>query len=49
MVLNVDDVVPHEALEELKEIPGITTAYVVSLPRPVPQPQLTGSGVGGRR
>ena len=49
MVLNVDDVVPAEALEELKEIPGITTAYVVSLPRPVPQPQLIGAGAGGRR
>lgn len=49
MVLNVDDVVPAEALEELKEIPGITTAYVVSLPQPVPQPQLIGASAGGRR
>ena len=49
MVLNVDDVVPPAALEELKEIPGITTAYVVSLPQPAPQPQLVGSGSGGRR
>ncbi len=49
MVLNVDDVVPAEALEELKGIPGITTAYVVSLPQPVPQPQLIGTGAPGRR
>lgn len=49
MVLNVDDVVPPEALEELKQIPGITTAYVVSLPQPLPQPQLIGAGAGGRR
>lgn len=49
MVLNVDDVVPAEALAELKQIAGITTAFVVSLPQPAPQPLLTGASVGGRR
>ena len=37
MVLNVDDMIPAAALEELKSIPGITTALVVSLPQPSAQ------------
>ena len=49
MVLNVDDVVPPAALDELKGIAGITTAFVVSLPQPAPLAQLIGAGVGGRR
>lgn len=40
MVLNVDDVIPPEALAELKSIPGIETAFVVSLPQPSPQRHL---------
>jgi D-3-phosphoglycerate dehydrogenase len=40
MVLNVDDVIPPDAVEELKAIPGIGTAFVVSLPQPSPQRQL---------
>ena len=35
MVLNVDDAIPPEALDELKTIAGIETAYVVSLPLPL--------------
>ena len=49
MVLNVDDVVPPAALDELKGITGITTAFVVSLPQSAPLAQLIGAGVGGRR
>ncbi len=37
MVLNVDDPIPEEALAEILTIPFISTAYVVSLPEPVPQ------------
>jgi D-3-phosphoglycerate dehydrogenase len=37
MVLNVDDAIPAEALDELKSISGIETAFVVSLPRPSSQ------------
>jgi D-3-phosphoglycerate dehydrogenase len=48
MVLNVDDVIPAEALTELKRIAGIETAFVVSLPPTSPQPSLFPSGVGGR-
>ena len=48
MVLNVDDVIPPDALAELKEIAGVETAYVVSLPSPSAQRQLFPSGVGGR-
>ena len=32
MVLNVDDEIPEGALEEIKTIPGVQTAYKVSLP-----------------
>ena len=32
MVLNVDDEIPQAALEEIKTIPGVETAYRVSLP-----------------
>jgi D-3-phosphoglycerate dehydrogenase len=49
MVLNVDDVIPAEALGELKRIPGIATAFVVSLPQPSPQRPLFPSGIAGRR
>jgi D-3-phosphoglycerate dehydrogenase len=45
MVLNVDDVIPAEALDELKSIPGITTAFVVSLPQPAAQRPLFPSGL----
>lgn len=42
MVLNVDDAIPQQALDEVLQIDGIETAYVVSLP--VPQtPRATGS------
>jgi D-3-phosphoglycerate dehydrogenase / 2-oxoglutarate reductase len=33
MVLNVDDEIPEPALAEIMAVPGIETAYVVSLPR----------------
>ena len=36
MVLNVDDAIPAEALDELKGIAGIETAFVVSLPQTSP-------------
>jgi D-3-phosphoglycerate dehydrogenase len=48
MVLNVDDVIPPEALDELKGIAGVATAYVVSLPHPSPQRLLFPSSIGGR-
>lgn len=48
MVLNVDDVIPTAALAELKEIPGIETAFVVSLPQPLPQRQLFPSVASSR-
>lgn len=48
MVLNVDDVIPPEALQELKSISGIETAFVVSLPQPAPQRQLFPAGTGVR-
>jgi D-3-phosphoglycerate dehydrogenase len=47
MVLNVDDAIPTEALNELMGIPGIETAYVVSLPQSSTPPPLVGSGVSG--
>jgi D-3-phosphoglycerate dehydrogenase len=40
MVLNVDDAIPAQALDELKQIAGIETAYVVSLPQTSPQRRL---------
>ncbi|MGH2617802.1 MAG: phosphoglycerate dehydrogenase, partial [Thermomicrobiales bacterium] len=49
MVLNVDDVIPPEALTELKAIAGIETAFVVSLPQTSPQRPLFPSGIGGHR
>lgn len=45
MVLNVDDVISAAALDELKSIPGITTAFVVSLPQPSAQRPLFPSGL----
>lgn len=33
MVLNVDDEIPELALAEIMQVPGVETAYVVSLPR----------------
>jgi D-3-phosphoglycerate dehydrogenase len=45
MVLNVDDAIPSEALGEIKSIPGIETAFVVSLPQPSPQRQSFPVGV----
>ena len=48
MVLNVDDAIPDEALAELKQFPGIETAFVVSLPLPSPQPQLFPSSATAR-
>jgi D-3-phosphoglycerate dehydrogenase len=44
MVLNVDDVIPDDALAELKRIPGIETAFVVSLPPLTGQPLLFAGG-----
>jgi D-3-phosphoglycerate dehydrogenase len=41
MVLNVDDEIPQAALEEIKTIPGVETAYRVSLPPA--QPRLVGA------
>jgi D-3-phosphoglycerate dehydrogenase len=49
MVLNVDDAIPTEALDELKRVAGIETAFVVSLPQTSPQRPLFTSGVAGRR
>lgn len=34
MVLNVDDEIPQAALDEVMQVPGIETAFVVSLPAP---------------
>ncbi|MBW3632338.1 MAG: phosphoglycerate dehydrogenase, partial [Chloroflexi bacterium] len=48
MVLNVDDVIPPEALDELKSISGIETAYVVSLPQPSGQRTLFPGGIATR-
>lgn len=48
MVLNVDDEIPDEALEALKSIHGIETAFVVSLPQPSSQRQLF-AGIAGSR
>lgn len=45
MVLNVDDAIPVAALDELKAIAGVETAYVVSLPQPSAQRPLFPSGV----
>ena len=46
MVLNVDDEISEAALKDITEIPGIATAYVVSLPpalsRPVQTSMLAG-------
>ena len=47
MVLNVDDDIPAVALEDIKAIPGIEAAYVVSLPLE-PALMLAGSGARGR-
>ena len=44
MVLNVDDAIPSEALDEMKGIAGIDTAFVVSLPQPSPQRPLFPGG-----
>ncbi len=49
MVLNVDDAIPPQALDELKDIAGVETAFVVSLPQPSPQRPLFPSGIGGLR
>ncbi|MBA3449597.1 MAG: phosphoglycerate dehydrogenase, partial [Chloroflexia bacterium] len=46
MVLNVDDAIPPQALDELKDIAGVETAFVVSLPQPLAQRPLFPSGVG---
>ena len=48
MVLNVDDAIPAEALDELKGIAGIETAFVVSLPQTSPQRPLFPIGVAAR-
>ncbi len=49
MVLNVDDAIPPEALDELKSISGIETAYVVSLPQPSGQRTLFAGGFTARQ
>src|SRR5215213_3829827 len=46
MVLNVDDAIPAEALDELKGIAGVETAFVVSLPQTSPQRPLFPIGIG---
>ncbi|MCC6943701.1 MAG: phosphoglycerate dehydrogenase [Thermomicrobiales bacterium] len=33
MVVNVDDTIPEEAIEEIRSIPGMETAYCISLPK----------------
>ncbi|MFN8590051.1 MAG: phosphoglycerate dehydrogenase [Thermomicrobiales bacterium] len=48
MVLNVDDPIPPVALDELKTVAGIETAFVVSLPAPAPQRQLFPGGLPAR-
>lgn len=48
MVLNVDDAIPAEALDELKAISGIETAFVVSLPQPSSQRSLFPAGFGAQ-
>jgi D-3-phosphoglycerate dehydrogenase len=48
MVLNVDDPIPVAALDELKSVAGIETAFVVSLPAPAPQRQLFPGGLPAR-
>jgi D-3-phosphoglycerate dehydrogenase len=40
MVTNVDDEIPPQALAEILEVPGLTTAYVVSLPAAEPRQAL---------
>ena len=48
MVLNVDDEIPAAALDRLRDVPGLATAYVVSLPGAeggTPRPVL-GDGLG---
>ena len=37
MVTNVDDEIPPDALAEILQVPGLTTAYVVSLPAAEPR------------
>ncbi|HQY31114.1 MAG TPA: NAD(P)-dependent oxidoreductase [Thermomicrobiales bacterium] len=44
MVLNVDDAIPDGVLEEVTAIPGVKTAYRVSLPQAQPR---VGAGLGG--
>jgi D-3-phosphoglycerate dehydrogenase len=46
MVLNVDDEIPDAALDELKTIHGVQTAYKVSLPPATPRPSATPAMVG---
>ncbi|MBX6341577.1 MAG: phosphoglycerate dehydrogenase, partial [Thermomicrobiaceae bacterium] len=36
MVMNVDDAIPEAALAEIMTVPDVETAYVVSLPQPLP-------------
>ena len=45
MVMNVDDAIPAQAQEEILEIDGIKTAYIVSLPHAA---ELIGAGVDTR-
>jgi D-3-phosphoglycerate dehydrogenase len=46
MVLNVDDVIPDGALAEIKTIPGVETAYRVSLPPALPRTSATPVAAG---
>ncbi|HEU5430279.1 MAG TPA: NAD(P)-dependent oxidoreductase [Thermomicrobiales bacterium] len=48
MVLNVDDEIPAPALSEITAIPGIDTAYVVSLPEAPAPREASPSLVGAR-
>jgi len=46
MVLNVDDVIPDGALMEIKTIPGVETAYRVSLPPALPRTSVSPVAAG---
>ena len=46
MVVNVDNEIPDAALEENKTIPGVQTAYKVSLPPAQPKPAIRSASAG---
>ena len=49
MVINVDDGVPPTALQEILSIPGIQSAFVVSLPEAAGRPPAPASASAARR